>query len=314
MSIFVLYHASCFDGTGAKLAANLKFRQNAKYIPVRYNEPFPPVVPLDGRAEVYILDFSYKREIMDEVQPRLKSLVVLDHHESAERELAGAEYATFDINKSGCVMAWEYFHPNAPIPELLLDIQDGDLWKFERPNTKFIRAALPTLNNNIREWEGGLHKEVYHNLVKDGKLLCTYQDSIVKSVVPNQVKVLPFYALRVGVCNTTTLTSAVGEAIYSSNELDVEFSMTYFIDQDFNAVLSFRSNNSVNVAVIAEYLGGGGHFHAAGAKVPVSFLEKLFAGDFREGLDISRYAPGYLSDVKHSNFWSEVIPNLPKPF
>jgi hypothetical protein len=76
-------------------------------------KPPPDVTGLD----VAIVDFSYKRPVMIELARKAKSILVLDHHKTAEAELIepcpGIE-VHFDMNRSGAVMAWEYFHPGVP--------------------------------------------------------------------------------------------------------------------------------------------------------------------------------------------------------
>ena len=149
--VYVLYHANCFDGTGAKFAAWKRFGDAAYYIPVQYGKPFPDMVKLGPETDVYILDFSYPRDFLEELHSKVHKLVVLDHHKTAQADLAGLDYAKFDMNKSGAVLAWEYFHPGKVVPDMLRLIQDGDLWKFEFAETKALRAALPLLESNMTD-------------------------------------------------------------------------------------------------------------------------------------------------------------------
>jgi hypothetical protein len=77
MTIYVLYHANCVDGLGSRLAAWLALKDTALYFPVDYHKPIPAIP--DG-SEVYILDFSYPREVLEEMNARMSKLLVLDHH------------------------------------------------------------------------------------------------------------------------------------------------------------------------------------------------------------------------------------------
>ena len=68
-------------------------------------------------------------------------LLVLDHHITAEKALAGLPYAYFDLKKSGAVLAWEWAHDH-PVPWILEYIQDKDLWTWALPLSREINAAI----------------------------------------------------------------------------------------------------------------------------------------------------------------------------
>jgi oligoribonuclease NrnB/cAMP/cGMP phosphodiesterase (DHH superfamily) len=114
--IYVLYHRDT-DGLFAAAAAYRTFGDTAKYISVQYGEKFPlEIKELSTEDMVYILDFSYKKDILDVVDQKVDKLLVLDHHKSAESELKDCEYAIFDMDKCGSTLAWEYFNPFLDMP------------------------------------------------------------------------------------------------------------------------------------------------------------------------------------------------------
>ncbi len=114
VATFVLYHAHCADGFGAAWAAWKRFGAEARYLAVQHGAPAPS---LPEGSEVYILDFAYTRAETETIRRRAASLRVIDHHRTAEEELRGLDYATFDNRKSGAVLSWEFFHPGKPVPE-----------------------------------------------------------------------------------------------------------------------------------------------------------------------------------------------------
>lgn len=288
--IYVLYHASCMDGAGSRYAAWLKFREKALYIPVQYKKPPPPIE--DG-SEVYILDFSYPKEILEELNARVSKLVVLDHHESAMEQLKNLPYAKFDMAKSGAVLAWEYFHPDKPTPLLLLNVQDRDLWKFNLKNTREIVAGLRKRQDDMNYWDMVVAEQftsdqttypnnsyLYNKIRDTGKTVLDYEKTLIDSAIRN-TRVVEYLGYRVGVVNATNVISEIGSAIYEDEKLNVDFSISFFIEVETrSAVLSFRSNNKVNVSSLAIRLGGGGHAGAAGAHVSMDYLHDLLAGKF----------------------------------
>lgn len=279
--IYVLFHASCLDGAASRFAAWKKFGDEATYIPVQYGKALPLI---EDRSDVYILDFSYSREILDELNNRSNLLVVLDHHKTAKDALEGATYATFDLNRSGAVMSWEYFHPNTPVPKLLQHVQDRDLWRFNLEDTKEICEGFRTFSEDMSSWDmaiGDNADGVYFlDAVKTrGKTVLDYIETLISSAVRN-VKIVQFLNYKVGIVNATNLISEIGNAIYTSKELCVDFSISYFVTNDASVILSFRSPKGMDVSEIAKALGGGGHPQACGAKINLVTLQKILDGNF----------------------------------
>ena len=149
----VLYHAHCADGFAAAYAAWCALGDTADYRPVTHGDPLPAIP--DG-TRVFILDFSYPRPVLEALAARCQ-LTVLDHHQTAQAELAGLDFATFDMEKSGCVLAWEHFQGTGnclgPVPELLLYVQDRDLWRWELDFSKAVSAALTLHVREFAHWQ-----------------------------------------------------------------------------------------------------------------------------------------------------------------
>ena len=122
--------------------------------PGKYGEAPPDVT---GR-DVIIVDFSYKRDVMINIIESCDQLTVLDHHKSAEAELAELSqlskkaFIEFDMNRSGAMMAWDFYFPDLPAPKLIKNIQDRDLWKFELEGTREIQAALFSYPYDFDVW------------------------------------------------------------------------------------------------------------------------------------------------------------------
>lgn len=284
--IYVLYHSNCLDGSGARYAAEKKFGNKAEYIPVQYGRKLPKLI--DGSC-VFILDFAFTRELMDELYERMELLMVVDHHETAMKALQGRPYAIFDMERSGAVMAWEFFHPGTEVPQILLHVQDRDLWKFLLPGTRELMAGLMPRQKLFNTWDlaasdsedGRYFMEMLH---AEGRPLVQYTDDQVR-ISRSQTKVIDWLGYKVGIVNTTALISEVNQGIYMDEELAVDFSITFFVNTiDNQVILSFRSKGNVNVEELARtVLGGGGHQKASGARVTLKYLEKMITGKLARG-------------------------------
>ena len=169
MKPLVIYHASCADGFGAAFAAWLKLGDDAEYVPMQYLdsklnaveawEALSAAIPSKANTgrEVYILDFSLPKPVMDKLFAVSERVVWLDHHKTAfemwcedgERSLCeqsnGRDEVILDNNKSGAMLAWEYFHPGEEIPQFIRHIDDYDRWQFKIESTKAFNKALWSL-------------------------------------------------------------------------------------------------------------------------------------------------------------------------
>jgi oligoribonuclease NrnB/cAMP/cGMP phosphodiesterase (DHH superfamily) len=121
--VYILYHADCPDGFGAAYAAWKHLGAQATYLPVQHGNPAPD---LRADATVYLVDFCYPKETLLPIVAQAKQVQVIDHHASAQKDLAEIDLAQypklsviFDMEKSGAVLTWEYFHPDAPVPDFL---------------------------------------------------------------------------------------------------------------------------------------------------------------------------------------------------
>ena len=278
-NVFVLYHGSCTDGLGAKYAAWKTFGdEGANYIPVYYGE-IPPK-ELNSSSEVYILDFSYPRRVLVALQGLCASVVVLDHHKTAQADLEGLEGCTFNMAKSGCVLAWEYFHPGVPVPRLLEHIQDRDLWAWKLNGTKEICKAIPSMLEDMGQWDsvcfGGEESTNFTlgYLWRSGIVICALDDLKIKSML-KRVRVVNFCGHKTGIINATEFASEIGNAICMDSSLDVELALVYNITKDNTVAVSLRSVGEFDVSVIAKKFSGGGHKNASGCSLPIETLLQI---------------------------------------
>jgi oligoribonuclease NrnB/cAMP/cGMP phosphodiesterase (DHH superfamily) len=272
---YVLHHYPCMDGLGAKYAAWVKYKESATYLPVNYGDPLPEIE--DG-SDVFILDFSYPKEILRDLNTRSNSLLVLDHHISAQRELEGEPYAVFDMKKSGAVLAWEHFHPGVEVPMLLQHIQDRDLWNWDLLGTHEILSGLALeedISNptDVSGW--GNLCECLEPLWESGGNISIYQDKqVFKATQKDKVKHITIFGYKAIVINTTTLPSEIGNRLCEL--YDIDLAITWHVDSLGKVRLSLRADGRVDVSEIAKRLGGGGHKNASGAVTNLNFLMSVY--------------------------------------
>jgi len=282
MKNIVLFHENCTDGSGAALAAFLKFRENAIYIPVNYNKPLPEI---ESGSNIFILDFSYPKETLISLNDRSNSLIVLDHHKTAMDQLSGLPFAQFDMDKSGAMLAWEYFHKDQQPPELIKIIQDRDLWKFKIEDTRKVTSVLKGIKD-FREYEKHLHDT--SELLTEAPYLMKYESAVVDSFVSKAV-VGEWDGALCAVVNVTGLFSEVGEKLYTDYAID--FAAMYFVTSEGHMVFSLRSNSFdvSNHAVKHKTINGGGHKFASGMSVRIDEGAAILKDIYANAQPIEKY-------------------------
>lgn len=261
-----IYHGSCPDGFGAALAVKLYFdelNQDCDFHAAYHGDTTPDV----AGKNVIMVDFAYKRESMIEIKNSAKNLTVLDHHESAKKSLSDIEGCIFDMTRSGAVMAWEHFHPTKKIPMLFLYIQDKDLYQWKLPESREFSAGLRLLDFDFDLWESLTDDTALLPLIEKGRVIEEYNAALIESAIkPEKYRLIELYGHTVPIINATNLISDIGNKLAAEHP----FAVCYF-DTPTERKYSLRSlkEKNINVALIAESLGGGGHPEAAGFGIPL---------------------------------------------
>lgn len=270
----VIYHKGCADGVAAAWCFWKEFGDSMEYHQGVYGAPVPDIYQRD----VYLVDFSYKRDIVQMMCQYAKSVTLLDHHKSALEDLwdLASKFENFDMDfctesKSGAIIAWDYVKTSVKhrrkMPELLRHVQDRDLWKFELKHTREIMAYVFSNNLTIEMFES-LTKMSLRLAAKEGTAILRAHSRNVESIAKQCARPM-FIGDRVVTCVNSNgmFASDIGSLL--SAEDDQSFIASYF-DTESARVFSLRScpGTGVDVSKIAAQYGGGGHKHAAGFKVP----------------------------------------------
>lgn len=303
MKPLVIYHAHCTDGFGAAFCAWLKFGDEAEYVPVNYGDRNEFNV---ADREVYILDFSFPREVMDHIFEHAKRVVWLDHHKTAfemwcttEREkhvelhrLPNDHIIVLDNSKSGAMLAWEHFNTSVEPPLFIQLIDDRDRWQFKLQPSKAFHTAMSMRKPwSFESWKHefvgpqGYFYDI-RELLSQGELLLKYQEQQVQSLAKYARGVtintllhpetglsnehpLVMWACPGLAVNTSVHMSEVGHELANKSST---FGMIWYLGENGQAKVSLRSNGDYDVSDIAKQFGGGGHKNASGFLVDIQTL------------------------------------------
>lgn len=311
MKSLVIYHAHCADGFGAAFAAWMKLGDDAEYLPMSYSDDALRDVSYEGR-DVYVLDFSFDRTTTEILFGGAHSVVWLDHHKTAFETWCGwgcnielpfkqiftdpSVFILLDNNKSGALIAWEYFHPDTPVPMLIQHLDDYDRWQFKLDGTKAFNKALWSYAPwSFDQWKTKFlpadtgkrnltfyATAIYSDLCKEGAAILRAHDQNVAAVVEAGVVPCTMYVRwqdseSIGTCPKPGLAanapyylaSDVGHALANRSGT---YGLVWALNKDGRVKCSIRSNGDYDVSAIAKQFGGGGHKNAAGFEVSMEQL------------------------------------------
>jgi uncharacterized protein len=284
-----LYHADCDDGFGAAWVVRKYFREAeldepVHFLPVNYGQDPPDVM---GR-DLIIVDFSYKRPVMEVLCGYAKSILVLDHHKTAEEELRfmpepecadwrfveqdNLKCAVFDMKRSGAGLAWDFFFPLHDRPSFIDYLEDRDLWRKRMKGCDAFSFALRAYPHDFEVWDGLLSRGA-GSLIPDGLAIERYYKRRVAEMVQQAFQVqLVAQSHLVGQSHlyiTVALWAANVPRMFASEvagglaELN-GIGVTFCQRGDGKWEYSLRARGKADVLEIVKEFGGGGHAQAAG--------------------------------------------------
>lgn len=292
--VIVLYHANCQDGFGAAWAAhkylNSHNKINASYHYCSYGMPIDLDLIEEG-SRVYMLDFSAKPEIIDQIAQKAE-LIILDHHETAQSmlsdypklsldhniesdslEVEKGVKVRFDMSQSGAALAWKYFSPDEEVPLLIQHIQDRDLWEWKIENTDKVAAVLQDT-----KFDFDLYDQIHQSLESDpskiyskGSTILDYQETLVRQICRN-TKITEWNGSTIAAVNSTVLFSEIGNYLMQKHCNTIDYAMVFNAHIGAGKFLaSLRSTDQhKSVSEVAKQFGGGGHRNAAGFNILLS--------------------------------------------
>ena len=303
----VIYHDHCADGFAAAWCASLALPTETEFLPAQYGEnSFLNVLEcaetgIEGR-DMWLLDFSFPKEGMDFLFNTAKNVVWLDHHKTAFEmwlgampssglfyEMSDRHVIVLDNNKSGALLAWEYFNPFLETPRLLRHIDDYDRWQFKLDGTREINKAIwartPWMFEQwSQDFEGNLqqlevegtaiqsaHMANIRSVVGGGTMKCHILQLAKEQNPKNEHWQADFSANAEGLA----LNCPAHLSSDAGHELAVQcgtFGLLWRIDKNGKCLCSLRSNGDYDVSAICKVFGGGGHKNAGGFEVPIQTL------------------------------------------
>ncbi len=285
-NIICIYHGNCADGFGAAWAVRHALGEDdVEYYLGGYQQDPPDVT---GK-HVIIVDLSYKRDVIIKMAESAATILIFDHHKSAASDLAAylppptcgyipnqwlsdakvhnmhdTVYAEFDTQRSGAMIAWDFFHPLQSAPSLIYYIQDRALSRFKLSGTREIQAALLSYPYDFKVWDD-LMKSGPNFLREQGEAIERKHFEYISEFIEVAASRVVIAGFDVPCLNAPYFYSNDALHIMAKGE---PFAACYF-DVPEGRSFSLRSHeDGEDVSAIAMQFDGGGGKYAAGFRVP----------------------------------------------
>lgn len=245
----------------------------AQYRPRGHDDPLNAREFVDRR--VVFVDIAPNNDALRALASTASEVIVLDHHISSQNrfrsepdladQMAEAGHLIrFDGEHSGAVLAWQHFHPDEPIPDLLAYIEDQDLWGWKLPRSEEVNAAISSYPRRFDVWSE-LASGSTDLLADQGAPIVRSNRMEVQRALHHLHPVTVDEA-RLEAVNARHLRSTIGHELAKRATYGHPCGVVYrIIGQRVD--ISIYSIGDMDVASIAAGFGGGGHRNAAGFSV-----------------------------------------------
>ena len=287
-----LYHASCPDGVAAAWAVSVA-HPGMEMVAVDYTTP---VDPSWGKRNIILVDFCFPLENMMLLVSIAGSVLVIDHHATIEKFIGAVEKhaeecgtpfeLVYDKTLSGAELTFKrlfpdcYAHYGFPAP--IRHTGRRDLWDFRDPRTRVVCDYLSTLELTPQAWAEAFsgyevsmrgqrseqwHQtelELYQKAATVGPAIAQFRKIQIERILADGIQFVTVQQRVIPVVNVPRV---------FTSELLGQLALTYpfavgYTDLDGKRTWSLRASaknsDAINVRLLAESLGGGGHAAASG--------------------------------------------------
>lgn len=233
------------------------------------DDPREKFLSIPFQEAVFIVDFSFKPEVMESLLKVTNRVVWIDHHQTAKEynyDLRGLRDFT-DKGKSGCELTWEFLYSGEdyrPTPYPVILIGDYDSWRLKyEPTTFEFLEGLKSYDLNPTSWVWTKlfdpeQSNFSSQIIKEGQAIVKYRNEYCLSISRG-------YGYE---------TEIDGQKAYAMNlyrfgsqqfgELFKKYPCCIAYIHDGNKFTVSLYSETIDVSEICKKYGGGGHKGAAG--------------------------------------------------
>ena len=234
-------------------------------------------------ALVVFVDIAPDNEELLSLANAASKVVVLDHHLSArdrfesdlslQNQLAEMGHEVhFDLEHSGAMLSWQYFHPQTTAPMLLQYVQDQDLWHWQLEASREVNAAIDSHEMSFESWDE-LSNQSTESLAAEGAPIVR-ANRLAVSRAAGTASPVALKAGRIEAVNANHCRSQIGHTLAERGAFGNHWGLVYRLMGD-RVDCSIYSLDDLDVSKVARSYGGGGHRNASGFTVSLREWIKL---------------------------------------
>ena len=272
----ILYHKNCQDGETANYIFRYKclkdFGNKIQSIGILFDGNEIDFKLIKNK-NIIIVDILPKN--IEKIKEFSKNVYVLDHHISSQLKASKLKYCFFDMNLSGCGLAFEYCYGTKELSKFIKCIQDRDLWTWKVENSNDFTTGLYEYNYDFSlfvELFEEKNNEKFNEIVNTGKLFnkkkfntmkCMFSNSIIEDIkIINFDNDTNYKVIKINCM--PEYKSDFGN--YCMKNANIDFCVLWNYDhKNKKYYYSLRSSNEKeDVSIISSFFNGGGHRNASG--------------------------------------------------
>lgn len=274
----ICFHHNDLDGHAAgaivkKYVDKFFPKYKQRYLEVAWGDNIDLSV-IGKDEEIYIVDFHFSLELMQQLTKITPFIYVFDHHKSAAEVTARYPkevecYCDPESNFSGCELVWKHLYPDKQMPAAVALIGDRDAWKW------VYGKQTASFNEGMRMYPHQPQDSIWDDLLSNdlsiadnvqviGSICLKYRDKICevyRNLWGYEAELFGYKCYVLNLVFPDASSEMFGTKL---QEYDMCIGIVF---KDGTWKLSFRSEGKVDVSEIAKkFPGGGGHEGAAGAE------------------------------------------------
>lgn len=220
--------------------------------------------------EIYTLDMTFSESVTRQLIRDNIRVTSIDHHISSKAVTEMTQQYSYALDHSGAVLAWQYFHPDTPVPRMLLSVEDMDLWHLKIPGTAELYAYLDLFDFDFSVWSdlvADFEDDAKRaTIIEMGAIVVRHENKVIEKMIAKYAhQIMLGDTIAYAINASSAFRTQMGHVLADRSPSGI--GIVWWETSDGNVAVSLRGVGDADVAALAERYGGGGHKHAAGFRV-----------------------------------------------
>lgn len=282
-NILVVYHRIDWDGLMSAIVAE-KALGEVDFLPMNYGDRIPTLEELQQWEKIYILDFSFPKELVQQLLELGTRVVWIDHHISAIKSYDGFEVdGMTDINFSACELTWFWFFPLKKMPRSIELLGEYDIFNKRERYASWDEILQFQMGARLIDLTLVAAEQMLYVSPEEISLIETQGWAVMQAKRQEEKTAFSRSAWDVTIDGrpakallTHDMSSLICEQTLVTGVADIVILLNRRDDGNFQCSLRVSDRSDWDASVWAKAHRGGGHRQAAGCQLTVDEFLKLY--------------------------------------